>query len=126
MRVLYVEDDRVNAIVFLESVRNDARLECQVAEDGTRALELARAWHPQLLVLDAHLGDTDGFKLLEKIRCEVPALANTPAVMCSADTWPEDRQRARDAGFVDYWAKPLEIDETLRKLGQYAEQLSGS
>lgn len=36
-------------------------------------------------------------------------LASTPAFMCSADAMPDDVARAKEAGFVGYWAKPIDI-----------------
>ena len=82
--MLYVEDNRINAILFEEAVRMRGGIELQVAEDGAEALALARHWQPEVLVLDAHLPDMSGYELLLRLR-ELPALAGVPAFMCSAD-----------------------------------------
>lgn len=107
VRVLYVEDDRINALLFAESLRGDATFELRVAEDGTEALTIAGTWAPHLLVLDGHLPDTDGLALLPVLRA-LPGLAHVTAVMYSADCADEDKSRARAAGFDDYWCKPME------------------
>jgi CheY-like chemotaxis protein len=36
-------------------------------------------------------------------------LQHVPAVMCSADAMPGDRERALAEGFVGYWTKPIDV-----------------
>ncbi|MFT3665713.1 PAS domain-containing protein [Piscinibacter sp.] len=113
LRVLYVEDNRINALLFEEAMRLLGGIELRVAEDGAAALALAPQWTPQVLVLDANLPDMNGHELLRRLR-EQPALAGVPAFMCSADAMPEDLERARASGFQGYWTKPIEM----AKLGE--------
>ncbi len=108
LRVLYVEDNRINALLFEEAMRVLGGFELRVAEDGAGALALVRDWTPQVLVLDANLPDMSGFEVLRRLRA-LPVLAHVPAFMCSADAMPEDLVRARDAGFEGYWTKPIEM-----------------
>ena len=108
LRLLYVEDNRINALLFEEAMRVLGGFELRVVEHGVGALELVREWTPEVLVLDANLPDMSGFEVLRRLR-ELPALARVPAYMCSADAMPEDIQRARDAGFEGYWTKPIEM-----------------
>jgi PAS domain S-box-containing protein len=108
LKLLYVEDNRINALLFEEAMRVLGGYDLRVVEDGANALELVREWTPQVLVLDANLPDMSGFEVLRRLR-ELPSLAGVPAYMCSADAMPEDIQRARDAGFEGYWTKPIEM-----------------
>jgi PAS domain S-box-containing protein len=121
LRMLYVEDNRINAILFEEAMRMRGGVELQIAEDGAQALALAQQWPAQVLVLDAHLPDMNGHDLLAQLRT-LPAFAETPAFMCSADASAEDVQRARDAGFVGYWTKPIDIAAVMRDLDSLALQ----
>ena len=98
MRVLYVEDDRINVLLFEETLKlHGGGHELRIAEDAAQALQIAQAWRPDVLVIDAHLPDAHGIELL-------------PAFMCSADAQPEDVAAARAAGFTGYWTKPIDID----------------
>lgn len=115
VRVLYVEDNRVNALLFCEALRALAQIEVCVAEDGAEALEMARAWRPDVLVLDAHLPDVDGHELLARLRA-VPGIDAVPAYMCSADALPQDIERARANGFAGYWVKPIDFTRVLADL----------
>jgi CheY-like chemotaxis protein len=115
MRLLYVEDNLLNALLFEEMLHALPEIELRVAERGQEALEVAVRWHPEVLVLDAHLPDTTGIDLLPRMRA-LPGLAVVPAYMCSADTSPEDIRSARQAGFDDYWVKPVNIQSVIAAL----------
>lgn len=115
MRVLYVEDNRINALLFEEALKLAGGLVLELAEDGAQALAMAQSDPPQVLVIDAHLPDTNGFDLLLRLRA-LPGLGEVPAFMCSADALPEDEARARAAGFCGYWTKPIDIPRLLADL----------
>jgi PAS domain S-box-containing protein len=118
LRMLYVEDNRINAILFEEAMRlHGDRIELKVAEDGDQALEVAQHWRPEVLVLDAHLPGISGFEVLRLLR-GVPGLDNVPAYMCSADAMPDDVRRAYEAGFVGYWTKPINVSAVLADIEQ--------
>jgi PAS domain S-box-containing protein len=125
LRMLYVEDNRINAILFEEALRLREGVELRLAEDGAEALDQVRDWTPDVLVLDAHLPGMDGFQLLSALRRQ-PGLRDVPAFMCSADAMPDDMQRAADAGFAGYWSKPINIAKILSDLdGICAARLAG-
>jgi signal transduction histidine kinase/ActR/RegA family two-component response regulator len=120
LRVLYVEDNRINAMLFEEALRPYAQLALTVAEDGQTAIEMVTHQAPDVLVLDAHLPDMDGFALLKALRA-LPGLASVPAYMCSADAMHEDITRAKAAGFTGYWTKPIDIRQITNELTQLAD-----
>ena len=125
LRMLYVEDNRINAILFEGALRmNASQVELRVAEDGEEALAIAREWLPEVLVLDAHLPGMSGFDVLRQLRA-MPGLATAPAYMCSADAMPEDVQRAYEAGFIGYWTKPIDIGAVLADIDAIGRQLRG-
>ncbi len=123
LRMLYVEDNRINAILFEGALRmHNSHVELRVAEDGEEAVAIAREWAPEVLVLDAHLPGMSGFEVLQQLR-RLPGLATVPAYMCSADAMPEDVQRAYEAGFVGYWTKPIDISAVLADIDELAGRL---
>lgn len=119
LKVLYVEDNRINAMLFEEALRPFDELTLSIAEDGDMALELASAARPDVLVLDAHLPGMSGFDVLRVLR-ELPGLASVPAYMCSADAMPEDIERALASGFCGYWTKPIDIVAVTTELRRLA------
>ena len=90
MRLLYVDDDRINLMLFENACAALPGLQLSTAASGAEALAAAREQPPQLLVIDLHLPDTDGPALLQRLRGEA-ALHQVPAFLCSADTGSDNR-----------------------------------
>ena len=107
-RVLYVEDDPLSALLFAEALRAQPQIALRVAVDAPTALESARRWPPDLLVIDGHLPGALGHEVLAALRA-LPGLAHVPAVMATADAMPADRAAALARGFNAHWPKPLDV-----------------
>ena len=120
MRLLYVDDDRINTLLFEETCRVAGGIDLACANCGSEALELASSFQPELLVLDLHLPDTTGYELLPALRRVLSGLA--PAILCSADEPDSLRQQALAAGFQDCWAKPVDLATVLVELARLGRQ----
>ena len=122
MRVLYVDDDRVQALLFAAACRLASGVDVETAGSGAEALELAGDFDPQLLVIDLHLPDTTGYALLPRLRATLRRPA--PAILCSADDARHVGASARDAGFDACWTKPVDppalVAELVRRRGELA------
>jgi len=105
VRVLFVDDDRINALLFAETCRFAGGAEVETAESAAEAQELVRSWTPDLLVIDMHLPDLSGYQLLPALRRQLGPAA--PAFLCTADEAARVEQPARDAGFDGCWSKPV-------------------
>lgn len=114
-RLLYVDDDRINLLLFEELCRVAGGLEVQGALSGAEAIELAREFRPEVLVIDLHLPDTSGYDLLGVLRAEA-GLAAAPAFLCSAEDPTDVRDAARAAGFDGCWSKPVDVSQLLADL----------
>lgn len=110
--VLYVEDDRIHLILMEEVFRLLSGWELRCAETGEEALEALAACRPSLVLADMNLPDMTGLELLTRARAE-PALADAMRsarwVALSADDPAEVVRAAREAGFHDYWLKPIDV-----------------
>ena len=124
MRVLYVDDDRVNAILFVETCRVAGALEVETAGSGAEALELVQHWSPDLLVIDLHLPDTTGYALLAALRARLDAPA-LPAILYTADEIDRVAQPARDAGFNLCWTKPVAPQVVAAELSRRRAEAAG-
>ncbi len=114
-RVVYVEDDAVNAEVMraLLSLRPGLHLQvCDTLAAGWAAINLEL---PDLLLLDMHVPDGSGIDLLLRIQSE-PRLAGVPVLMVSADALDASVATALAAGALAYITKPLNFDDTLRQV----------
>jgi PAS domain S-box-containing protein len=119
MRVLYVEDNMYNLMLFDDVMRTRDDVEMRMAQNGAQGFEVASTWQPDVLVLDGRLPDTHGIDLLKRMRA-IAGLEDTPAFMCSADTLPEHKILAEQAGFTGYWTKPVDFDKVFDELDRVA------
>jgi two-component system, OmpR family, response regulator len=119
MRVLYIDDDRVNAILFAEACRFAPGVEVQTSFSGAEAQDLVQQWAPDLLVIDLHLPDTDGYQLLPALRTLLQR-PHLPAYLCTADETGLVQGPARAAGFDGCWAKPVDLQFVMAELARLA------
>lgn len=124
MHLLYVDDDRINLMLFENACAALPGVRVSTATDGAEALELARQAAPQLLVIDLHLPDLDGPALLQALRRDA-GLGDVPAILCSADDGPEVRRLAAEAGFAGCWAKPVDSQSLRRELAAFGLAQAG-
>lgn len=121
LRVLYVEDNRLSALLFEETLRDFPQMLLDIAEDAADAIQIARHQPPDVLVIDAHLPSMTGHELLALLR-DLPNMSHAPAYMCSADASAEDRAKAFSVGFIGFWTKPIDIAEVRSELCRLAQQ----
>jgi len=124
LRVLIVDDNRDAA----DSLAVLARLwgyDVRTVYDGAEALDAARAFQPDCLVLDIGLPGLDGYGVAQVVR-QQPALNDAKLIALSAYSSEEHRRRAREAGFEHYLVKPADPDtvERLLKMLQHALKLA--
>ena len=108
-RVLYVEDNAINAALMEVLFEAVADLELEVAADGKSALEAMSRRAPDLLLIDGQLPDISGYALLPLLRAEGGS-RHCPAVLVSAscDDLDFDSAKAKEAGFEECWSKPID------------------
>ncbi len=114
-RLLYIEDNAVNLLLVAELVKLRPNLTLLTATDGASGVAAAQARAPDLVLVDMQLPDFDGFEVLRRLR-EDPRTAGLRCIALSANTMPDDMQRARELGFDDYWTKPVRFQPFLRAL----------
>jgi signal transduction histidine kinase/ActR/RegA family two-component response regulator len=124
-RVLVVDDNRDAADTLAPSLRRAGAI-VEVRYDGASAIDAARRFQPDALLLDLGMQDIDGFAVANALRAEA-RFAATTIVALSGWSQPIDRQRTRAAGFDAHLAKPAppqQVIELLRTLRARAEGLA--
>ena len=107
-RLLYIEDNAVNVLIVRELVRRRPGIEFDSMPDGASGVARAAQTLPGLTLVDMQLPDFDGLEVLARLRAN-PQTAGLRVVALSANAIPSDIQRALQAGFDDYWTKPLDF-----------------
>jgi CheY-like chemotaxis protein len=88
------------------------------AEDGVRAIELAKGHSPDLIIMDSNLPLLDGFETTRRLR-ELDSKREVPIVFISGNSLPEFKAKAYAAGCTDYLVKPFAFKEVDRVLELY-------
>jgi len=107
--VLYIEDNAVNALLVEHLLGRWPGVRMTTANDGRSGLAQALALRPDVVLLDMQLPDITGLDVLRRLRSE-PATSGTPVVALSASALPAEVEAAIDAGAMDYWTKPIDVD----------------
>jgi CheY-like chemotaxis protein/two-component sensor histidine kinase len=107
LRVLLV-DDNVDAMEMMGFLLTEMGYDTFTASDAHGVVKLALEQRPDVIVLDIGLPGIDGYQLARMIR-EHPGLAHTRLVAHTGYGSPEDRQKARDAGFDAHLVKPAQL-----------------
>jgi two-component system CheB/CheR fusion protein len=124
-RVLVVDDNQ-DAADSMELLLTSLGCEARVAYDGVAALEMARAYRPDLALIDLGLPGMDGYQVALHLRRE-PELQKMKLVAVTGYDWKEARLRSEAYGFDQHLVKPLDPNQlkellaTLRPHGEVAQ-----
>ena len=115
-RVLVVEDnlDAVHSMAMLIKTMGH---EVRFAINGFAALEVAREFHPDVILLDIGLPDLKGYEIARQLKWE-PGLEKTRMIAITGLSEDELRRHALEAGCEDLLVKPLSpvrLEELLAK-----------
>jgi len=110
-RILVVDDEPEITLV-LRSGLSKHGYDVRVAGEGEAALELFRAWTPDLVVTDLSMPNMNGLKLCQKLR-EMSAI---PIIVLSVKGDEVTKVEALDAGADDYVTKPFGMGELLARV----------
>ena len=112
MQVLLVEDDMDLAELVIEYLEAEA-MECDIAYNGSMALNLLEENTYQVIVSDVMMPKMDGFRLLEKLRHNGN---HTPCLLLTARDKLEDKLTGFEKGADDYLVKPFELAELTARI----------
>ncbi len=114
LRILVVDDNRVNQLVALGFLSRIG-YEADVAGNGIEALECMSQHRYDIVFMDCHMPDMDGFAATEKI-IELYGKNRPKIVALSASTMKADIDRCRESGMDAFVAKPVSLIELTKTI----------
>lgn len=105
-RILVAEDNKLNQL-FIKQLLKKWDAETTVVENGQEAVEVVKTNDFDLILMDIQMPVLDGLEATAAIRALDTNKRNVPIVACSADVFPESRQKAEEAGVNYYITKPI-------------------
>jgi two-component system cell cycle response regulator DivK len=106
-KILVVEDNELNLKLFCDLLRAHG-YEADPVRDGREAVERARAFAPDLIVMDIQMPHVSGLELIERIKSDA-GLRRTPIMAVTAYAAKGDEERIRAAGAEGYVSKPISV-----------------
>ncbi len=121
MRVLLVEDDMIVARGITLALKG-ASMIVDTADTGEEALELARLYDYDIVVLDLMLPDMEGYEVVWKLRA---GRIETPVLILSGLTRPQAKVRGFGMGADDYITKPFDQSELVARIQAIVRRAKG-
>lgn len=112
-QILVIDDDSIN-LKMAEFILKD-KYEVICVTSGHRALDFLAKKVPNLILLDLHMPEMDGFQVFEKIHT-MEQLAGIPVVFLTADDDDETEMKLLNAGAEGYVQKPFRAEALLQKI----------
>ncbi|MGD1809675.1 ATP-binding protein [Dapis sp. BLCC M126] len=120
-RILVVDDQPDNRLLILDLLGSKG-FSLQEASNGREAIDIWKTWHPDLIWMDLHMPEIDGYEATKKIRewesqLEPPVMA-TKIIALTASVFGQ-RESVLASGFDDYMVKPFQEEVIWQKISQF-------
>jgi PAS domain S-box-containing protein len=121
-KALLVEDNLMNRKVATKLLKQ-INVSAKEAESGEEALSLMAEEGFDIVLLDIHMPDMNGFEVAKAIRqnSNRVAASKVPIVAISADIYNETKDKAHQAGIDDFIEKPIDINklqDAIKRIGK--------
>lgn len=115
--ILIVDDNPENLRV-LSKVLKGAGYQIRAATNGSQALASIEAEEPDLVLLDVHMADMNGFEVCQRVKDD-PRFDKLPILFLSALDDSGNKLQGFESGAVDYITKPFDADEVLARVSTH-------
>ncbi len=117
LRILIIDDQRPNLDLMEQLLVREGLSNVLSSTEPLRTLDLFNSFEPDLVILDLHMPEFDGFAILEQLNRRIPAGEYLPILVLTRDT----RLRALALGAKDFISKPLDALETMLRVWNLLE-----
>ena len=112
---ILIVDDTVENLQLLASMLDAHGYEVRPVTSGRRALQAAKSYPPELVLLDVNMPEMDGYEVCRQFKA-APELSDVPVIFLTAMSETHDKMKAFEAGGADYITKPFQVDEVLARV----------
>jgi EAL domain-containing protein (putative c-di-GMP-specific phosphodiesterase class I)/CheY-like chemotaxis protein len=120
-RILIVDDSEPHLRLLRTILSRVEGVVTITTTDGRQASELFELHQPDLVMLDLHLGDVDGFDVLRSLRRLIASEEYLPIIVVTAGDDATERRRVLEAGAHDILTKPLDFTEIVLRIRHLLE-----
>ncbi|GAA0694868.1 hypothetical protein GCM10009104_23000 [Marinobacterium maritimum] len=123
-RVLYIEDNPANQRLMIDLFEDIPGCELECVATAEEGIERACSEPPDLILMDIDLPGMNGFQAQQLLQRN-PLTGSIPVIAISAAASTREIRQAREAGFVDYLTKPLDLVAFTRHVEQVLQAGDG-
>ncbi len=118
LRVLIAEDNVVNQMLTLRLLEK-LQIRADLAVNGREAVTLFKERGYDLIFMDCHMPELDGFDATVEIRRAENGASRLPIIALTADVLDEARERCAAAGMSDFIPKPVKLEDLARAIEKW-------
>jgi len=122
LNILVAEDNPVNQMV-IKAMLGSLGIIPHLVENGEEAVNIIKEQHFDLVLMDCQMPVMDGYKATELVRA-FKSQHTLPIIALTADAMPEDKIKAKKAGFNEHLAKPIELAKLTECLSQFVKTVT--
>jgi DNA-binding response OmpR family regulator len=115
-KVIIVDDDRETREMLTLTLELEG-FEVAQAANGLRLISILHVDRPDVILLDVMMSWIDGFELCRSIK-KNEEFRDIPVIFVSAKKTPEDVRAGLEAGAVDYFPKPVDVEKLVARIQQ--------
>lgn len=119
--IIIVDDEPSNVKLLHRLLTSVGYEEVTSTTEPRDVIDLYRKLGPDLLLLDLHMPELDGFTLMVQLRQLMPADDQVPILVLTADTTVGSKHKALTGGATDFLTKPFDADEVLARVRNLLE-----
>ena len=112
---ILVVDDRADNTELLSIMLTLQGYEVEQSNRGIKAIEIAKARPPDLILLDVSMPEMDGFEACQRLKAD-PDTIDIPVIFISALDKVSDKIKAFEYGGNDYITKPFQVEEVVARV----------
>ncbi len=105
-KILIVDDNELNLELAADVLEMEG-FEVQTAQSGAEGVQLAKQWHPDLILMDLRMPEMSGLDALQVLR-EQESTRGIPVAVLTASAMKGDEERLLNSGFSAYLSKPID------------------
>jgi signal transduction histidine kinase/CheY-like chemotaxis protein/HPt (histidine-containing phosphotransfer) domain-containing protein len=124
IRLLVVEDNRINQLLVKNMLKKFGFSQIEMADNGKMALQVLESQPFDIVLMDIQMPDMDGYEATRFLRKKLAGPnAKIPVIALTADASEKERTHAQDAGMNDYVVKPYTPEELFGTLLKFVKDI---
>ena len=120
-KILIVDDAEANLKLLEDLLAREGFHQVISTADSTRALDLFKAFEPDLILLDLMMPEMDGYAILDMLSRHIPSDEYLPVLVLTADATIAAKRKALALGAKDFLTKPFDTIEAMLRVWNLLE-----